>query len=196
VIITKCLIARLTIHILSDDVLLYIFNLYRPALKYCIGSWAFNNLVRDETWQWRTLADICQRWRHIIFAWPNQLDVRVECKSVTDIVKVINAWPTLPISIWSKLDDTDPDGNEIIAGLKHRDRLAAVELSGLTKSQLERCAALMQESFPILRTLSLHCHAECYNHRLVDCYLCIPSYRSDPDSLPTHSDCHEASSAY
>jgi hypothetical protein len=161
VVITKCPIACLTIDILSDDVLLYIFNLYRPALKYFVGSWALNNFVPDmDTWQWRTLADVCQRWRHIIFAWPSQLDVRVECKSVTDIVKVMNAWPTLPIGIWSKLDDKVPDGDEIIAGLKHRDRLAAIKLSGLTKSQLERCTTLMQESFPILRTLALRCHAE------------------------------------
>jgi hypothetical protein len=153
---TKCRIGRLTNDVLSDDVLLYIFHLYQPASDYYILLWAYG--VKDGTWPWRTLAHVCQRWRRIIFAWPNQLGVWVECKSGTDVAKVLDVWPTLPITIW--LDHKISDGDEIIAGLKYHDRIAGINLSGLTGPQLERCAVLMQKSFPILRTLSLQCHAE------------------------------------
>jgi hypothetical protein len=71
------------------------------------------------------------------------------------MAKVMDVWPTLPISIRSKLDHKIPDGDDIITGLKHRDRLAGIILWRLTESQLERCATLMQGSFPILRTLVL-----------------------------------------
>ena len=73
----------------------------------------------------------------------------------------MDVWPTLPITIWSKLDDDKiSDGDEVIAGLKYHDRIAGIKLSGLTGPQLERCAVFMQESFPVLRTLSLQCHVE------------------------------------
>lgn len=152
----KCHIGCLTIDALSDDDLLYMFVLYRRASVYDFDQCLWKPLL---PWPWHTLAHVCQRWRRIIFAWPNQLGVQVECKSGTGIAKVLDVWPTFPISIWSKFDDKIPDGGDIIAGLKHRDRLAGVKLWGLTRSQLERCATLMQGSFPILQALVLYCRS-------------------------------------
>ena len=43
---------------------------------------------------------------------------------------------------------------------QHRDRIAGIDLSGLAGPQLEKCATLMQESFPVLRTLSLGSNAD------------------------------------
>jgi len=44
------------------------------------------------------------------------------------IAKVLDVWPTLPISISLKLDDKNPDGDDLISGLKHRDRLAEIKM--------------------------------------------------------------------
>ena len=158
----KCHIGCLTIDGLSDDVLLYVFNLYRQASQHHTDWWLEDGYVRDNSdrWPWRALARVCQRWRRIIFSWPSQLGVQVECKSGTAMAKVLDVWPDLPISIRSTLDHKNPDGEDIITELKHRDRLAEIKLWRLTKSQLERCATLMQGSFPILRTLVLSLHSE------------------------------------
>ena len=108
--------------------------------------------------QWRVLAHVCQRWRHIIFAWPNYLNVRIDCESRTAAVKALDVWPALPITIEGMSNYKDRDS--IIDVLEHRDRIVGIDLSGLTGPQLKVCATLMQEPFSILRTLSLSCNAE------------------------------------
>jgi len=150
----RCRIGCSAFEVLSDDVLIYIFNLYRQDLE-------FHSHSDSESWswhQWRALAHVCQRWRHIIFSRPNYLDIRIKCRSRTAAAKALDIWPALPISIRSTLKDYDPDG-DIIAALEHRERITEVDLSGLSGPPLESCVALMQETFPILRTLSLGCDA-------------------------------------
>lgn len=131
---------------LSDDVLLYIFNVYRQKSKVAAA---------DDMWPWHAVVHVCKRWRHLIFAWPHLLDLRVACRSASAVAKALDIWPALPISIRSELDGENDD--DIITALKHRDRIAGINLSGLTKLQLERCANLMQEPFPLLRVLFLRC---------------------------------------
>ena len=140
------------INVLSDDVLIHIFNLYRQDLEFHShnDSWSWH--------QWRALAHVCQLWRHIIFAWPNYFDVRIDCGSRTAAVKALDVWPALPITI--KGMPNYKDGDSIIDVLEHRDRIVGIDLSGLTGPQLKACATLMQEPFSILRTLSLSCTAE------------------------------------
>jgi len=140
------------IHALSDDVLIYIFNLYRQDLEFYAPnrSWSWH--------QWHVLAHVCQQWRHIIFAWPNYLDVRIDCGSRTAAVKALDVWPALPITIEVGCNYQDRDG--IIGVLEHRDRIIGIDLSGLTGPQLKTCATLMQEPFSILQTLSLSCNVE------------------------------------
>ena len=142
------------IHALSDDVLIYIFNLYRQDLEFYAPnkSWSWH--------QWHVLAHVCQRWRHIIFAWSNYLDVRIDCGSRRAAVKALDVWPALPITIEGRCNHQDRDN--IIGVLEHRDRIIGIDLSGLTGPQLKRCTALMQEPFSILRTLSLSCDVEMY----------------------------------
>jgi len=107
---------------------------------------------------WRALVHVCQRWRYIIFAWPNNLKVQIDCRSRMDIEMALDVWPALPLSICSSLDG-DPNRDDIIASLEHRERITEVDWSGLSGPQLDSCVALMQETFPILRTLSLECGA-------------------------------------
>jgi len=58
------------------------------------------------------------------------------------------------------LNREGPGGDDIISALGHRDRIAGIDLFGLSKRQLKRCAALMQEPFQSLRNLRLSCCAE------------------------------------
>ena len=68
----------------------------------------------------------------------------------------LDVWQTLPIGIFSALKDHDPDeGDAIIGALEHCEPISEIFLLGLSGAQLESCAALMQETFPILRTLRL-----------------------------------------
>jgi len=106
-------------------------------------------------WPWHAVVHVCKRWRHLIFAWPHHLDLRLACRSASAVAKALEIWPALPISIRSELDGENDD--DIITALEHRDRIAGINLSGLTKHQLERCATLMQEPFPLLRVLFLRC---------------------------------------
>ena len=146
----RCRVGCSAIHVLSDDVLIHIFNLYRQDLEFYAHnkSWSWH--------QWRALAHVCQRWRDIIFAWHNYLDVRIDCGSRSTAVKALDVWPTLPITIEAMCNYKDGDG--IIGVLEHRDRIIGIDLSGLSVSGLKTCTALMQEPFPILRTLSLSCN--------------------------------------
>ena len=154
----RCRVGRWTIHVLSDDILIHIFNISRQEL----GFYAHN-----KSWschRWHVLAHVCQRWRHIIFTWPNYLDVRIDCASRTAAVKALDVWPALPISIHYVFHigrrPSYKDRDSIIGVLEHHDRIVGIDLLGLTGPQLETCATFMQDPFPILRTLSLRCDAE------------------------------------
>jgi hypothetical protein len=138
-------LGQLTIDVLSDDDLLYIFSLYRQELT-----------SPDDTWPWQALVHVCQRWRHIIFAWPHHLDVQLDCNATTDVAKLLDVWPTLPISLRSSFyHNPCGDDNDIITKLQHRDRIVRIGFDGLRGTQFKRCVALMQESFPVLRYLRL-----------------------------------------
>jgi hypothetical protein len=141
-------IVRLTVNMLSDDVLIYIFDLYRQQSKRF-----------DDLWPWHTLVHVCQRWRHVIFAWPYHLDLQLELdrRSPTDVAEALDIWPAnLPVNILSDLDLED--GDDIAAALGHRDRIIGIGILCRRMLQFERCSAVMQGSFPVLRTLSLHCY--------------------------------------
>jgi len=96
----------------------YIFNLYRQDLEFRSRN---DSESRSWSWswhQWRALAHVCQRWRHIIFAWPNYLDVQIHCGSRTAAAKALDVWPALPITIEGMSIHKDGDG--IIDVLEHR----------------------------------------------------------------------------
>jgi hypothetical protein len=134
----------LTIEALSDDILLHVFDTYRQKTQQDGG-----------TWPWHVLAHICQRWRRFIFAYPVHLNLRLKCKSRTDAEAALDIWPTLPIVIKVSFGE-DGDEGDIVGALDCRDRVAGIQLWGITTSRLKKCVALMRETFPILTYLSLH----------------------------------------
>jgi len=135
---------------LSDDILLEIFDLYRIAV---VESW-------DHSWTWHTLVHTCRRWRHIIFASPKRLDLRLLCTYGTPVRRILHCWPpTLPIIInyWDSVEFMHPapeDEDNIIAALEQADRVSRVEVV-LSRSQLVKLVAVMQGPFPSLTYLRL-----------------------------------------
>ena len=137
-----------TIDILSDDILLDIFDLYRKNL----ADSTYN--IKDQA-----LVYVCRRWRQIIFESPRRLGLRVRCTYGTLVKKdiLICQWPNIPIAIdyCSPSIDTSPDDEEnIIIALEHSDRVGHLGLH-LTDLLLGKLATSMQKPFPALTHLTI-----------------------------------------
>jgi len=132
------------INILPDDALLEIFSFY------LVG--------KANTGEWRTLANVCQRWQGLVFASPCCLDVRLVCTARTWIEDILAAWLGLPLLV---LWDSGPDlsrlegADNIIAALRHNTRICQIELNGHLTHLLRRITEVIQEPFPALSNLGI-----------------------------------------
>ena len=100
------------------------------------------------------MAQICRRWRNIIFGLPWRLDLRVLCTNATPTRTSLGIWPPFPISVqcghihWA----VDEKGSSnVIAAFEHSDRISDIDIININGSALEILAAVMQGPFPILR---------------------------------------------
>jgi F-box-like len=138
---------RVTIGTLPDDVLLDIFDFCRKAENpYLWPPWP--------PWPaqaWRTLTHVCQRWRYVVFASPNRLNLVLLCTERTHVREMLNLWPPLPIELRSEFSGGE---DKVVAALKHHDRVRRIRLVR-RPPVLERFAAVMQEPFPELSFLQL-----------------------------------------
>lgn len=142
----------ITVDMLPDDALLYIFD--------CYVSRALRDLSRIE-WinAWHSLVHVCRRWRHVVFGSPRRLNMQLYCTVRTPVRETLDVWPALPIVIFGDGLSTSSSGaDNINAALQHSDRVCEVGLWDVTSSQLERIAAVMQEPFPELTTLGIQWH--------------------------------------
>src|SRR5216684_921652 len=99
-----CDVGQVTIDILPDDILLYIFNVY------------VNGSHRTEVWH--EIVHVCRRWRNLAFGSSRHLNLQLLCKARTQVKKKLGIWPALLISVevYSPLIlSTD----NIIAAIKH-----------------------------------------------------------------------------
>jgi hypothetical protein len=139
-----------TIDILTDDVLLDIFD-------FCRHDDTLGNVV----WGWHLLVHVCRRWRQIVFESPRRLDIKVRCTYGTSIQQGILIWPNIPIALVysSFFFDPSPDDEEnIIIALEHSDRLGHLHLK-LTDQLLGKLAPFIQKPFPVLTDLILYSKA-------------------------------------
>ena len=133
---------------LSDDVLLDIFDSYRniPVRSYKFG------------WPWHLLVHVCQRWRQVIFTSPQRLSLQLTCTFGTPVRKNLGIWPPLPVLVdcgsYSGSPLTPNEEDNVIAALEHHNRVCRVNIY-LTSPQLGRVVAAMQEPYPVLRYLSV-----------------------------------------
>ena len=153
-----------TIDLLPDDVILNIFHfirvIYADPKRYPNGLTSFTggrNLVEWRRSWWHTLIHVCGKWRSVIFASPNFLDLKLVCVPYTR-AELIGIWPPLPIIISSNSFPM-PKDYDFDAAIMHHNRVCEIDLH-LTSIQLERWPLAMQVQFPALTHLSLTFHPD------------------------------------
>jgi hypothetical protein len=132
-------VGQMTIDILPDDVLLYVFDFYLAG-----GS---------NVEAWHTLVHVCRRWRIVVFRSPRRLNLRIACTNETPVREKLDVWPALPIVI-SGAFASHESIDDIIAALEHHDRVCQIELSLIW--ELEDIFEALEEPFPELTVLKLH----------------------------------------
>ena len=108
---------------------------------------------------WQVLVHVCRRWRNIVFASPGRLDLTLLCTYGTPVRKNLGFWPPFPIVVdyftfWSRRSPAPDYENDVIAALKHPDRVRSIKLA-VTSPLLTKVAKAMQETFPSLTDLCL-----------------------------------------
>lgn len=104
------------------------------------------------------LVHVCRRWRHIVFASPHYLNLRLHCTNKTPVRKMLDVWPAFSIVVMCHNTNSSsplPGVLNIIAALKSYDRVCEIDLSGIPDSLLKRFAPLTFP-FPALTSLQLH----------------------------------------
>jgi hypothetical protein len=143
-------VGRVTIDILPDDVLLLIFHFDR--LTHLDGLEDISR--RRPSWKWHRFVHVCRRWRSLVFASPNFLELRLVCGPRTR-VELTGIWPPLPIVIRNIEDWSMPEDYNFNAVIAYRDRVCEISLLHLTSPQFRQLASAMQKQFPALIHLVL-----------------------------------------
>ena len=104
----------------------------------------------------KALVDVCRRWRHIIFASPQRLDLRLICNSKTPARTSLDMWPPCPIVVYHWCSDVEDEGEEnVIAALERSDRVTKVTLNNLKRPASKKFTSVMTVPFPALKELRL-----------------------------------------
>ena len=140
---------QVKIGVLPDNALLEIFDFYRADPT----SEIFGRL----SWKWKTLTQVCRRWRYLIFESPRRLDLRIVCTATTPSRTLLDIWPPFPISIFGTSSCVvDEKGIEnITTALGHRGRTSGIYLIDVKGSLLQKMAPMMNELHPILTDIYL-----------------------------------------
>ena len=148
-----------SIHVLDDNSLLHVFDLYRPFLlgedeDDCARLKGGQRLWVHGRW-WYRLAHVCQRWRNIIFRSSSYLDVSLVCTYGTPVPDMLAHSPPLPLVIDYCEGDrhiTAEDEEGMILALKQHDRLRRIRL-GMLITKLRKAIASMDKEYRILEHL-------------------------------------------
>ncbi len=76
--------------------------------------------------EWYRLAQVCQRWRYVVFGSPRRLNLRLRCTNTTPVRDMLDIWPTFPLEIRSPSRPWDHDSGNIITALRYKDRIVDV----------------------------------------------------------------------
>ena len=132
-------VAQATMDMLPDVALLEIFDFYVDQ-----GPW---------TTAWYTLVHVCRKWRDVVFGSPRRLNLRLKCKASTPVRERLDVWPHLPIAIMG--DGGKWGVDNLVAALKHNDRICQIDIWPVSSLQMEKVLAAMQQPFPALTYLKL-----------------------------------------
>ena len=132
---------------LPDIILLNIFDFWR-IIDYPVRLW-------KSTWKWDRLVHVCQRWRQIVFASPNRLQIQLLCASGTPIKTHLSCWPAFPIILSYSVGEglSISDEYNVLSALEHSNRIGTLDLT-VTTTQLDKLVKVMQKSsYPALGCL-------------------------------------------
>jgi hypothetical protein len=129
--------AHVTINILPDDLLLHIFHFNRLLDA--------NELWRL-TWKWDRLAHVCRRWRFIVFASPNFLDLKLVYTPRTR-AELMGIWPPLPIVIMDSFGWPMSEDYDFGAVIVHPNRVCQIKLSVSSLQHLQQLAQRCRINF-------------------------------------------------
>ncbi len=151
---------------LPDNALLDIFDLYRDDRT----TWIISFL--PSPWRWQTLTQVCRRWRYIVLGSPRRLDLRIVCTDKTPTRTSLDIWPPFPIAVITPFSADEKNVENLIAAIKHRNRVSEIHIDAGWGFELEKLASVMQEPFPTLRHFYLNTFSiipqiyfVCHSHR-------------------------------
>ncbi|KAN0134712.1 hypothetical protein V8E53_007497 [Lactarius tabidus] len=127
---------------LPDDVLLEMFKYHRLAS------------LTSAPWKWYKLAQVCRRWRFVVFAYPRLLDLRIVSTNNNSIREIPDFWPAALPVIMRYRSPSAEDEDDILDILKNPARICEMDID-ITFSLFEKCATLFEQSFPTLEYLRL-----------------------------------------
>jgi hypothetical protein len=136
--------------------------------------------------KWHTLVHVCRRWRNVVFRSPRRLGLQLFCTARKPVRETLDVWPPLPIVIRHGCHPTD----NIVAALKHADRVCEIRLWPVPSSQWENVLVAMKQPFPELTDLKLQSKDEDGTAPIVpDSFLggfapCLRSLRFERISFP------------
>ena len=136
---------------LPDDVLLVIFDFYIDG---------DSQSVTQAEKAWKSLVHVCRRWRSIVFGSPRHLKLRLICTEITPARDMLDIWPALPLVIDSYYGLSINRVDNVVAVLELSDRVCRIKLADVRCWYLEILLAEMQQPFPELTYMSLHCFGE------------------------------------
>jgi hypothetical protein len=129
---------------LPDEVLLEIFKDYEDTSVYY--RW----------YSWPTLAQVCQRWRHVVAASPRYLGLQIFSLTGRSASGMMSGWPALPIIISHIGGSPGTEGvDHVTAALEHNNRVIRIWLDNVPSWQLEIFVPAMQKPFPELTSLHI-----------------------------------------
>ena len=150
-----------SIHILDDDSLLNVFNLYRPFL---LGEdedeygrlWGGLKRWERGRW-WYKLSHVCQRWRRVILESASYLGVSIVCTNGTPVAEMLRRSPPFPLALDYNTgsEDLAAEGEErAILALEQYNRVRRTRLI-LPVPNLQKLIGAMDDEYPILEHLIL-----------------------------------------
>ena len=92
---------------IPDNVLLEISDFYRGENEHFT------------TGMWKALVHVCRRWRNIVFASPQRLQLLLVCDGRTPVKRLLNIWPVWPITVHYSPNDEEGQDNIIAALERH-----------------------------------------------------------------------------
>ena len=147
-----------SIHILDDDSLLNVFDLYRPFLLGEDEDEGARIVGGEKGWNrgrwWYRLSHVCQIWRRVILGSASYLDISLVCTYGTPVADMLAHSPPLPLDIdyFNGNDIAAEDEEGAILALKQYSRLRRVRL-GMPVTSLQKLIVAMDDEYPILEYL-------------------------------------------